>query len=219
MSDYKDIPISGIKTRPDLFQYRQDNDGPVDKATVDRLARRWDWGRYDPIDVAPDPERPGEYIVIAGHHRATAAGQLGAVNPGQARPNLSVRVLEGDIRQPEDLDRMVNRAIDSNYAIRRTSLLADAGVAKKWAGEGATPQEIAERMSENRPSRVRDLLAFGELHKGDQQFVETVPDFYPAAAELESQSRRAKCQRMRPAVSSERCGRITKKPGTSRTAR
>ena len=176
------VPMGKVVTRPDLFQFRDDAGG-YDKDTVDTLVRTWDWNRYDPVSVVRDPST-GEMIVIGGHHRYEAIRRLPDENPEQAAESVQVRVIEGDIGDSDSRADLQRQAILSNYSVRGTSLLADSEAVKRFEAEGQSPKEIADAMNERRTSKVRDLSAFGELHLGDRQFVQTVPDFYPVAVEL-----------------------------------
>ena len=176
------VPLDVISIRPDLFQFRSDVGG-YDKAAVDKLVDAWDWDEYDPIAVVADPDTPGGYIVIAGHHRLEAMLRLHDENPGQYAPGANARILSGDVATPESRDELRTRALLSNYSIRGTSLLEDADGVQYLHNQGQSVRQIADGM-EIKPGKVRDLLAFSRLHLGDRQLVQNVPDFYPMAVEL-----------------------------------
>lgn len=181
---YRLVPLASIVVRPDLFQWRDEGgkEGRDDEQ-VTRLVREWDWERYDPLTVVRSPDNPDSHIVIGGHHRFDAMSQLVGERPAEFT-NVQVRVLQGDVNDPEDRQRLVNQAILSNYGVHGTSLFADVKAAQEFKRQGLSARQIADRMNIKRVSKVEDLLAFGNLAQHVQQRVQIEPALYPMAAEL-----------------------------------
>lgn len=75
------MPRESIPVRLDLLGPHPDQArlfGGTDPATVGVLsASLAEAGLREPIEVVPDPGRPGRYVIVSGHHRAEAAKVLG----------------------------------------------------------------------------------------------------------------------------------------------
>ena len=91
-----------IEMRPDLFQGRETSSGKAfDETAVQVIVDNFDFERFDPIAVVADPDQPGKYIVIAGHHRLEAVKRLQTAAPGSDFDAVPVRILSGDINDAE----------------------------------------------------------------------------------------------------------------------
>ena len=85
----QDVQVRHISVRPDLFQARDTSGGAsYSDERVKEIVANWNPERFDPIAVVANPEHPGEYIVIGGHHRLEAVKRLDL-------PTVPVRVLSG----------------------------------------------------------------------------------------------------------------------------
>ncbi len=140
-----------VVTRPDLFQPRDVPGGlDHDPAKVRQLVQHWNPDEYDPIAVARDPEDPDRYVVIAGHHRLEALKQLEV-------PEFAVKVLEGDVNDPEERERLRTQADLSNYAISAPGLIEQVNTVRRLRRLGWDDGRITDRMRLTRRSQLDDL--------------------------------------------------------------
>ena len=100
----QNVPVATVGVRPDLFQARDTSLGEAHSDDrVKEIVANWNPERFDPIAVVANPDRPGEYIVISGHHRLEAVKRLDL-------PAVPVRVLSGDIRDAGERQRLEREA-------------------------------------------------------------------------------------------------------------
>ena len=140
-----------VRTRPELFQPRDVPGGlDHDPGKVRQLVEHWNPDEYDPVAVTRDPSDPNAYIVIAGHHRLEALKQLGA-------PEFAVKVLEGDISDPIERDRLRVQADLSNYAISAPGIIERVNTVRRLRSLGWDDRRIADKMRLPKFSQLEDL--------------------------------------------------------------
>ena len=185
--EFARVPLSDISTRPELFQPRdvakgQDHDPAKVRQIIDQ---GWDEDVLDPIAVARDPDRPGHFVVIAGHHRYAAGRQLGV-------GDIPAKILDGDIDDPRDRRRLVTLADLSNYSISKPGLKEQVRTVSNLREQQYTDKDVSDRMRLT-PSRVKEIGYLGNLADmtvgGGLGAIDysTLPDnkqFLPAAVEI-----------------------------------
>ena len=179
LPDIRQVPLSSITTRPDVFQPRDVPRGQDhDPEKVAEIVRRWNPGRFDPIAVTPDPDRPGGYIVIAGHHRLEAVRQMEI-------QQVPVKVLAGDITVDADRQRLVTEADLSNYGIAEPGLAEQVRTVRNLRAQDWDNSRIANEMR-LRPGRVDELGWLSNLREDEIAFA-AAPEhrqFLPVAIEV-----------------------------------
>ena len=173
----KDVRIQSVGVRPDLFQAR-DTSGSASYSEdrVKEIVANWNPERFDPIAVVSDPEQPGEYIVIGGHHRLEAVKRLNL-------PTVPVRVLSGDIRDTEERQRLEREAVVSNFGVAESNLRERVTAAGRLSDSGLSNRAIATEMR-SRPVEADRLLWLRRLPPGIVERAMIQPELTPAAAEL-----------------------------------
>ena len=126
--------------------------------------------------MVADPEKPGAYIVIGGHHRLEAVRRLGL----EAVP---VRVLAGDINVPGERRRLEREAMVSNFGVAETNLREKVNAAGRLADSGMDQGQVAREMRLRRGEAER-LLWLRRLPPGMLERVMVHPELAPAAADL-----------------------------------
>ena len=173
-----------IEMRPDLFQGRETSSGKAfDETAVQVIVDNFDFERFDPIAVVADPDQPGRYIVIAGHHRLEAVKRLQTAAPGSDFDAVPVRILSGDINDAEQRQALVNAALLSNYTVRGTNVREDARTVGTLRSGGMAIPEIAKQMSVNQ-SAVRRLLWLNEVPPTIIDRAVLQPELLPAVTQL-----------------------------------
>ena len=173
-----------IEMRPDLFQGRETSSGKAyDETAVQVIVDNFDFERFDPIAVVADPNHPGSYIVIAGHHRLEAVKRLQTAAPGSDFDAVPVRILSGDINDAEQRQALVNAALLSNYTVRGTNVREDARTVGTLRSGGMSIPEIATQMSVNQ-SAVRRLLWLNEVPPTIIDRAVLQPELLPAVTQL-----------------------------------
>ena len=173
-----------IEMRPDLFQGRETSSGKAyDETAVQVIVDNFDFERFDPIAVVADPDHPGRYIVIAGHHRLEAVKRLQTAAPGSDFDAVPVRILSGDINDAEQRQALVNAALLSNYTVRGTNVREDARTVGTLRSGGMSIPEIATQMSVNQ-SAVRRLLWLNEVPPTIIDRAVLQPELLPAVTQL-----------------------------------
>ena len=173
-----------IEMRPDLFQGRETSSGKAfDETAVQVIVDNFDFERFDPIAVVADPDQPGRYIVIAGHHRLEAVKRLQTAAPGSDFDAVPVRILSGDINDAEQRQALVNAALLSNYTVRGTNVREDARTVGTLRSGGMSIPEIAKQMSVNQ-SAVRRLLWLNEVPPTIIDRAVLQPELLPAVTQL-----------------------------------
>ena len=173
----ENVPTGRIAVRPDLFQARDVTaGGSYDEERVRQITGNWNPERFDPLSVVADPENPGSYIVIGGHHRLEAVRRLGL----EAVP---VRVLAGDINVPQERRRLEREAVVSNFGVAETNLREKVNAAGRLADSGMDQVQVAREMRLRRGEAER-LLWLRRLPPGMLERVMAQPELAPAAAEL-----------------------------------
>ena len=173
-----------IEMRPDLFQGRETSSGKAfDETAVQAIVDNFDFERFDPIAVVADPDQPGRYIVIAGHHRLEAVKRLQTAAPGSDFDAVPVRMLSGDINDAEQRQALVNAALLSNYTVRGTNVREDARTVGTLRSGGMSIAEIATQMSVNQ-SAVRRLLWLNEVPPTIIDRAVLQPELLPAVTQL-----------------------------------
>ena len=136
----RNLPAGKVKTRPDLFQYRDVSPGlDYDAEKAADIAKNFDADKLDPLTVVANPDEPGSYVVIAGHHRRAALDLMG-------KKQVPVRIVRGDLSDPADRKRLKDNAILSNYTQGESSPLETARSLRALA-EGGSLKAAAERMT------------------------------------------------------------------------
>ena len=173
-----------IEMRPDLFQGRETSSGKAfDETAVQVIVDNFDFERFDPIAVVADPDQPGRYIVIAGHHRLEAVKRLQTAAPGSDFDAVPVRILSGDINDAEQRQALVNAALLSNYTVRGTNVREDARTVGTLRSGGMSIPEIAKQMSVNQ-SAVRRLLWLNEVPPTIIDRAVLQPELLPVVTQL-----------------------------------
>ena len=173
----ENVPTSRIAVRPGLFQARDVTaGGSYDEERVRQITSNWNPERFDPLSVVADPEKPGSYIVIGGHHRLEAVRRLGL-------ETVPVRVLAGDINVPEERRRLEREAVVSNFGVAETNLREKVNAAGRLADSGMDQVQVAREMRLRRGEAER-LLWLRRLPPGMLERVMVQPELAPAAAEL-----------------------------------
>lgn len=173
----RNLPAGQVKTRPDLFQYRDVSPGlDYDEEKAADIAKNFDADKLDPLTVVANPEEPGSYVVIAGHHRRAALAKMG-------KKKIPVRIVRGDLSDPADRKRLKDNAILSNYTQGQSSPLETARSLRALA-EGGPLRPAAERMtslsSANRLQVVRLAILPDSIIAQSQQR----PELLVAAEQL-----------------------------------
>ena len=150
--------------------------GSYDEERVRQITSNWNPERFDPLSVVADPEKPGAYIVIGGHHRLEAVRRLGL----EAVP---VRVLAGDINVPGERRRLEREAMVSNFGVAETNLREKVNAAGRLADSGMDQGQVAREMRLRRGEAER-LLWLRRLPPGMLERVMVHPELAPAAADL-----------------------------------
>lgn len=185
--EFTRLNLADIRTRPELFQPRdvakgRDHDPAKVKQIIDQ---GWDEDVLDPIAVARDPDTPGKYVVIAGHHRYVAGRELGV-------DDIPAKILDGDINDPQDRRRLVTLADLSNYSISKPGLKEQVRTVSNLREQDYSDKEISDRMR-LRPSQVKEIGYLGNLSEivlgGGVNAIDyaTLPDnkqFLPAVVEI-----------------------------------
>ena len=173
----ENVPTGRIAVRPDLFQARDVTaGGSYDEERVRQITGNWNPERFDPLSVVADPEKPGSYIVIGGHHRLEAVRRLGL-------ETVPVRVLAGDINVPQERRRLEREAVVSNFGVAETNLREKVNAAGRLADSGMDQGQVAREMRLRRGEAER-LLWLRRLPPGMLERVMVQPELAPAAAEL-----------------------------------
>ena len=173
----ENVPTSRIAVRPGLFQARDVTaGGSYDEERVRQITSNWNPERFDPLSVVADPEKPGSYIVIGGHHRLEAVRRLGL-------ETVPVRVLAGDINVPQERRRLEREAVVSNFGVAETNLREKVNAAGRLADSGMDQVQVAREMRLRRGEAER-LLWLRRLPPGMLERVMVQPELAPAAAEL-----------------------------------
>ena len=173
----ENVPTSRIAVRPGLFQARDVSaGGSYDEERVRQITSNWNPERFDPLSVVADPEKPGAYIVIGGHHRLEAVRRLGL-------ETVPVRVLAGDINVPGERRRLEREAVVSNFGVAETNLREKVNAAGRLADSGMDQVQVAREMRLRRGEAER-LLWLRRLPPGMLERVMLQPELAPAAAEL-----------------------------------
>ena len=171
------IPLDRIDVRPDLFQARDTNAGQsFDDERVRQIVDNWNPERFDPLSVVANPDAPGRYIVIGGHHRLEAVRRLDI-------EQVPVRALAGDIGDPEDRRRLEREAVISNFGVAESNLRERVNAAGRLADSGLDTAEVARDMRMKRNEAER-LLWLRRLPPGVIERVMVQPELAVAAAEL-----------------------------------
>ncbi len=102
------VDLDELYTRPDFQARDSAGDSQTDESSVENIVENYDPAKFDPIVVAVRPE--GGYFIIGGHHRTEAKRRLG-------HGEIEARVVEGDVRNPEDLQRLQRLARSTNVAV------------------------------------------------------------------------------------------------------
>ena len=173
----ENVPTGRIAVRPGLFQARDVTaGGSYDEERVRQITGNWNPERFDPLSVVADPEKPGSYIVIGGHHRLEAVRRLGL-------ETVPVRVLAGDINVPQERRRLEREAVVSNFGVAETNLREKVNAAGRLADSGMDQVQVAREMRLRRGEAER-LLWLRRLPPGMLERVMAQPELAPAAAEL-----------------------------------
>ena len=173
----ENVPTSRIAVRPGLFQARDVTaGGSYDEERVRQITGNWNPERFDPLSVVADPEKPGSYFVIGGHHRLEAVRRLGL-------ETVPVRVLAGDINVPGERRRLEREAVVSNFGVAETNLREKVNAAGRLADSGMDQVQVAREMRLRRGEAER-LLWLRRLPPGMLERVMVQPELAPAAAEL-----------------------------------
>ena len=173
----QNIPLDRIDVRPDLFQARDTNAGQsFDDERVRQIVDNWNPERFDPLSVVANPDAPGRYIVIGGHHRLEAVRRLDI-------EQVPVRALAGDIGDPEDRRRLEREAVISNFGVAESNLRERVNAAGRLADSGLDTAEVARDMRMKRNEAER-LLWLRRLPPGVIERVMVQPELAVAAAEL-----------------------------------
>ena len=173
----ENVPPGRIAVRPGLFQARDVNaGGSYDEERVRQITGNWNPERFDPLSVVADPEKPGSYIVIGGHHRLEAVRRLGL-------ETVPVRVLAGDINVPGERRRLEREAVVSNFGVAETNLREKVNAAGRLADSGMDQVQVAREMRLRRGEAER-LVWLRRLPPGMLERVMVQPELAPAAAEL-----------------------------------
>ena len=167
-----------VKTRPELFQPRDVPGGlDHDPAKVRQLVEHWNPDEYDPVAVTRDPSAPNSYIVIAGHHRLEALKQLGA-------PEFAVKVLEGDISDPRERERLKTQADLSNYAISAPGIIERVNTVRRLRGLGWDDRRIADKMRLPKLSQLEELGYLTHMTQDVLHSIAQHKQMTPIAAEI-----------------------------------
>ena len=178
----QNIDIALLDERPELFQFR-DTDykkgkaRPVSDVRVKQLVAAWNPERLDPISVVANPDAPGRFIVLGGHHRIAAMRELD-INQSP------IRVLKGNLSSDVDRRRLVREAILTNYGIADNNIREQALAANALHEMGMDLGEIKAEMRLKSPTRAEHLLW---LHSAGPAIIERTliqPELEPAAIEL-----------------------------------
>ena len=173
----QNVPVATVGVRPDLFQARDTSLGQAHSDDrVKEIVANWNPERFDPIAVVANPDRPGEYIVISGHHRLEAVKRLDL-------PAVPVRVLSGDIRDAGERQRLEREAVVSNFGVAESNLRERAAAAGRLADSGLSKREVAAQMR-IKGSEADRLLWLRRLPPGIIERTMIQPELTPAAAEL-----------------------------------
>ena len=173
----QNVPVATVGVRPDLFQARDTSGGEAHSDDrVKEIVANWNPERFDPIAVVANPDRPGEYIVISGHHRLEAVKRLDL-------PAVPVRVLSGDIRDVGERQRLEREAVVSNFGVAESNLRERVTAVGRLADSGLSKREVATQMR-IKPSEADRLLWLRRLPPGIIERAMIQPELTPAAAEL-----------------------------------
>jgi hypothetical protein len=185
----EEIDISLIDTAPQWFQARRTLPGQsYNEENVKKLINpeRSDAiqkiGIREPLVIVPNPDKPGRFIVTAGHSRLEGAKRT---NMG----TVPARVHDIDIATPDDLVTARRVAALSNYQTGRTDLSEDISALKSLLDTGMSMEQAVADLAWKR-SRAEDALNVAEL--GDAIVDEVVqnPQLAEIAAEVGSAMRK-----------------------------
>lgn len=133
---FETLRHSDIKERPDLFQARDADPGRAFKESkVREIVEDFDPLKLEPGLVAHD-RATGDYVVLRGHHRLEAQRRL--AQQGAVPETGTWQVVDADLSDPEQVNRLRRLAQASNYTTSRTNLREDLRAARDIldAGEG-----------------------------------------------------------------------------------
>jgi len=122
------VATSRIRTDPRLQARVTDAGKSFAERRVNDIVNNFDQAQLTPLIVVRDPENPGGFIVVAGHHRLEALKRLGLDAP--------IQIIDGlDIADPAQLARIQTIADASNATLHPLSLKERINVIRRQGSE------------------------------------------------------------------------------------
>jgi hypothetical protein len=172
------VPVREVEMRPELFQARDADAGSAfGERRVDELVRAWDDAEFEPPHVVRDPES-GKYIVYRGHHRTEAFRRVKG-----AGAEMPVYVVNADLRDPDQLARIVAEADASNFKTALPNYREKVRAVQRAFEMGADTDEVALRLRMT-PGEVDGYADAARMGRQVIDRVTAEPTLEPFAREL-----------------------------------
>jgi hypothetical protein len=178
------VPTDRIREAPEDFQARRTAEGKsYSEGRVKDIVENYDPELMQPLIVVPDPQQPGGYVLLAGHHRLEALRRMTLDAP--------VQIAQLDISDPAQRARARAIADASNATQHPLSLKERINVIRR-----AGTQDVGQLRSQfpaMNDQTIRDAQAIGELPGHVVDKLDELPDSAPEigiASEIGSGVRR-----------------------------
>lgn len=109
------VTLDKIRTLPNEFQARNVEAGKTfTEARVNDIVKNYDPDLMTPLIVAPDPQNPGGFVLLAGHHRLEALRRMGLP--------ADIQIADVNISTPDGLAKARTIADASNLTQHGTTI-------------------------------------------------------------------------------------------------
>ena len=180
----QEISLDKIDVRPGDFQARETSGSKsYNEELVAGLVARYDRSKLDPIEIYPDPEQPGRYVLTAGHHRLETVRRVG-------ESSIPARVADVDASDPEALQKLRQEAVLSNFRGGRSSVRELVNTVGILQETGMDSKEISERMRTHTRPEIERLLDLHRLGPSAVDRINAQPELQKVGEELGSAIRR-----------------------------
>ena len=180
----QEISLDKIDVRPGDFQARETSGSKsYNEELVAGLVARYDRSKLDPIEIYPDPEQPGRYVLTAGHHRLETVRRVG-------ESTIPARVADVDASDPEALQKLRQEAVLSNFRGGRSSVRELVNTVGILQETGMDSKEISERMRTHTRPEIERLLDLHRLGPSAVDRINAQPELQKVGEELGAAIRR-----------------------------
>ena len=180
----QEISLDKIDVRPGDFQARETSGSKsYNEELVAGLVARYDRSKLDPIEIYPDPEQPGRYVLTAGHHRLETVRRVG-------ESTIPARVADVDASDPEALQKLRQEAVLSNFRGGRSSVRELVNTVGILQETGMDSKEISERMRTHTRPEIERMLDLHRLGPSAVDRINAQPELQKVGEELGAAIRR-----------------------------